>query len=161
MYVFSQFSIDFSEAKTCTVVLCKCYKPHLKKIEATLRDAIMFAATVSKGKVVVGGGAIEMELSKKLRDRAKEKVDPEVKALIEAISVALEIIPRQLCENADLDATKILKDLRQKHNSIGKCGKIHWVQNGNLHGIFFLDNFQKTNHMVLTLKINLPIILTN
>ena len=35
--------------------------------------------------------------------------------LIGAMAKALEIIPRQLCDNAGFDATNILNKLRQKH----------------------------------------------
>lgn len=37
-----------------------------------------------------------------------------------AIAKALEIIPRQLCDNAGFDATNILNKLRQKHAQ-GNC----------------------------------------
>ena len=40
--------------------------------------------------------------------------------MISAIAKALEIIPRQLCDNAGFDATNILNKLRQKHALGGK-----------------------------------------
>lgn len=61
-----------------------------------------------------GGGAIEMELSKALRDYSRTIAGKE-QLLIGAIAKALEIIPRQLCDNAGFDATAILNKLRQKH----------------------------------------------
>jgi len=61
-----------------------------------------------------GGGAIEMELSKMLRDYSRTIAGKE-QLLIGAIAKALEIIPRQLCDNAGFDATNILNKLRQKH----------------------------------------------
>ncbi len=63
---------------------------------------------------VSGGGAIEMELSKMLRDYSRTIAGKE-QLLISAIAKALEIIPRQLCDNAGFDATNILNKLRQKH----------------------------------------------
>lgn len=63
---------------------------------------------------VSGGGAIEMELSKMLRDYSRTIAGKE-QLLIGAIAKALEIIPRQLCDNAGFDATNILNKLRQKH----------------------------------------------
>lgn len=62
----------------------------------------------------LGGGAIEMELSKMLRDYSRTIAGKE-QLLISAIAKALEIIPRQLCDNAGFDATNILNKLRQKH----------------------------------------------
>lgn len=61
-----------------------------------------------------GGGAIEMELSKMLRDYSRTIAGKE-QLLISALAKALEIIPRQLCDNAGFDATNILNKLRQKH----------------------------------------------
>lgn len=62
----------------------------------------------------VGGGAIEMELSRHLRDYSRTIAGKE-QLLIGAIAKALEVIPRQLCDNAGFDATNILNKLRQKH----------------------------------------------
>ena len=55
-----------------------------------------------------------MELSKMLRDHS-HKIAGKEQLLISAIGKALEIIPRQLCDNAGFDATNILNKLRQKH----------------------------------------------
>ena len=38
--------------------------------------------------------------------------------IIAAMAKALEIIPRQLCDNAGFDATNILNKLRQKHAQV-------------------------------------------
>ena len=64
--------------------------------------------------VVAGGGAIEMELSKHLRDYSRTIAGKE-QLLISAYARALEVIPRQLCDNAGFDSTNILNRLRQKH----------------------------------------------
>ena len=63
---------------------------------------------------ILGGGAIEMELSKYLRDYSRT-IAGKHQILIGAFAKALEIIPRQLCDNAGFDATNILNKLRQKH----------------------------------------------
>ena len=77
-----------------------------------------------------GGGAIEMELSKYLRDFSRTIAGKE-QLLIGAMAKALEIIPRTLCDNAGFDATNILNKLRQKHaqgevNIINKL-YINWI----------------------------------
>ena len=68
--------------------------------------------------VYEGGGAIEMELSSYLRKHALSIAGKE-QLLIGAYARALEIIPRQLCDNAGFDATNLLNKLRQKHDSKG------------------------------------------
>lgn len=55
-----------------------------------------------------------MELSKILREYSRTIAGKE-QLLIAAIAKGLEIIPRQLCDNAGFDATNILNKLRQKH----------------------------------------------
>merc|ERR1719412_3166117 len=64
--------------------------------------------------VVAGGGAIEMELSKYLRDHSRSIAGKE-QLIFAAMAKAFEVIPRQLCDNAGFDATNILNKLRQKH----------------------------------------------
>lgn len=63
---------------------------------------------------MAGGGAIEMELSRCLRE-ASRAIYGKGQLLVGAYAKALEIIPRQVAENAGLDATDILNKLRQKH----------------------------------------------
>ena len=87
----------------------------MEETERSLHDAIMIVRRAIKNDAVVaGGGAIEMELSKYLRDYSRTIAGKE-QLLIGAFAKALEIIPRQLCDNAGFDATNILNKLRQKH----------------------------------------------
>lgn len=102
-------------AKTCTIVLRGGSDQFLEETERSLHDAIMIVRrTIKNDAVVAGGGAIEMELSRHLRDYSRTIAGKE-QLLIAAIAKALEIIPRQLAENAGFDATNILNKLRQKH----------------------------------------------
>ena len=55
-----------------------------------------------------------MELSKYLRDYSRTIAGKE-QLMISAMAKALEVIPRQLCDNAGFDATNILNKLRQSH----------------------------------------------
>ncbi|KAL5274564.1 cct7 family protein [Megaselia abdita] len=101
--------------RTCTMILRGGSEQFLEETERSLHDAIMIVRrTIKNDSVVAGGGAIEMELSKMLRDYSRTIAGKE-QLLISAIAKALEIIPRQLCDNAGFDATNILNKLRQKH----------------------------------------------
>lgn len=51
-----------------------------------------------------------------LRDHART-IAGKSQLFINAYAKALEIIPRQLCDNAGFDATDVLNKLRQKHAS--------------------------------------------
>ena len=56
-----------------------------------------------------------MEISKYLRNYSRT-VEGKQQMIIGAFAKALEVIPRQLCDNAGFDATDILNKLRQKHS---------------------------------------------
>lgn len=103
-------------AKTCTMILRGGAEQFLEETERSLHDAIMIVRrTIKNDAVVAGGGAIDMELSKHLRDYAKTVMGKE-QLLIAAVARAFEAIPRQLCDNAGFDATNLLNKLRQKHH---------------------------------------------
>jgi len=111
------------QAKTCTIIIRGGAEQFMEETERSLHDAIMIVRRATKNDAVVaGGGAIEMELSKHLRDVSRSIAGKE-QMLIGAIARALEVIPRQLCDNAGFDSTNILNKLRQKHAQEGNC----WV----------------------------------
>ncbi|EEB09903.1 T-complex protein 1 subunit eta, putative [Pediculus humanus corporis] len=109
------FFTGCQNAKACTIVLRGGAEQFLEETERSLHDAIMIVRrTIKNDAVVAGGGAIEMELSKILRDYSRTIAGKE-QLIISGIAKALEIIPRQLADNAGFDATNILNRLRQKH----------------------------------------------
>lgn len=59
-----------------------------------------------------------MELSKYLRDYSRT-IHGKQQLIIAAFGKALEVIPRQLADNAGFDSTDILNKLRQKHVQSG------------------------------------------
>lgn len=59
-------------AKTCTLILRGGAEQFLEETERSLHDAIMIVRrTIKNDSVVAGGGAIEMELSKMLRNHSR------------------------------------------------------------------------------------------
>ncbi|BFZ59056.1 T-complex protein 1 subunit eta [Saitoella coloradoensis] len=104
-----------SAAKTCTLVLRGGAEQFIAEVERSLHDAIMIVKRAIKNNTVVaGGGAIEMELSKYLREYSRT-IPGKQQLIIGAFARALEVIPRQLCDNAGFDATDILNKLRMRH----------------------------------------------
>ena len=55
-----------------------------------------------------------MELSKYLREYSRS-IAGKQQLIVAAFAKALEVIPRQLCDNAGFDSTGVLNKLRQKH----------------------------------------------
>jgi len=104
------------QAKTCTFILRGGAEQFIEETERSLHDAIMIVRRALKNdSIVAGGGAIEMEVSKFLRDHSRSIAGKE-QMIISALARSFEVIPRQLCENAGFDATDILNKLRQKHS---------------------------------------------
>ena len=136
------------QAKTCTIILRGGAEQFIEETERSLHDAIMIVRrTMKNDAVVAGGGAIEMELSKHLRNLSRTIAGKE-QLLMGAMAKALEVIPRQLCENAGFDATNILNKLRQRH-----------AQGGIWYGVDVLnediaDNFENCIWEPAVVKIN-------
>ncbi|XP_013174443.1 PREDICTED: T-complex protein 1 subunit eta isoform X2 [Papilio xuthus] len=104
-------------AKACTMVLRGGADQFLEETERSLHDAIMIVRrTIKNDAVVAGGGAIDMEISKHLREYSKGVAGKE-QLLVAAAARAFEAIPRQLADNAGLDATGLLNKLRQRHHA--------------------------------------------
>ncbi|KAG8628816.1 hypothetical protein KVT40_002681 [Elsinoe batatas] len=103
-------------AKTCTLVLRGGAEQFIAEVERSLHDAIMIVKRAIKNQTIVaGGGATEMEISKYLHTFADKNIPHKQQSIIKAFAKALEVIPRQLCDNAGFDATDILNRLRVEH----------------------------------------------
>jgi len=83
--------------------------------ERAMTDALSVVSDVIEcNKIVAGGGAIESEIAKQLRDYAT-KVGGREQLAIEAFAESLEIVPKTLAENAGLEPIDILVGLRSAH----------------------------------------------
>jgi len=85
------------------------------EVERAMEDAIGgVASAVENGKVVAGGGAIEIELARSIRAFADSLKGREQLA-VQAFAEALEVVPRSLAENAGLDPIDKIVELRSAH----------------------------------------------
>lgn len=83
-----------------------------------MNDAIMIVRRCFKtNKVVAGGGATEMELSKGLKEYAVE-VSGKEQLVMNMFAKSLEVIPKCIADNAGLDSLDIINKLRHKHCKI-------------------------------------------
>ena len=104
-----------SHTKSCTLIIRGGAEQYIEEAARSLNDAIMIVRRAVKAKAVVaGGGAIEMELSRYLRDYMRT-VAGKHQLLINAYAKALEVIPATLSDNSGMDSTDVLNKLRQKH----------------------------------------------
>lgn len=104
-----------AKAQTCTILLRGGAEQFIAEVERSLHDAIMIVKrTIKNSDIVGGGGAIEMEVSKMLRDHSRQ-IHGKEQLIIGAFAKSLESVARQLSDNAGFDATDILNKLRMKH----------------------------------------------
>ena len=103
------------ETKLATLVLRASTSSILNDLERAVDDGVQAVLQASKdGRLVYGGGAVEMALSVMLQKEA-ERVPGMEQYAISAFAKAMEIVPRTLAENAGWDPTRILADLQAAH----------------------------------------------
>jgi thermosome len=83
--------------------------------ERAMTDALSVVSDVIEtNKIVAGGGAVEVEIAKELRNYAT-KVGGREQLAIEVFADAIEVIPKTLAENAGLEPIDIIVELRAAH----------------------------------------------
>jgi archaeal chaperonin len=107
----------------------KCKDPHsvailiraglermVDEAERAMTDALSVVSDViENNKIVAGGGSVEVEVAKELRNYAT-KVGGREQIAVEAFADAVEVVPKTLAENAGLEAIDIIVDLRAAHD---------------------------------------------
>ncbi|KAL9186972.1 hypothetical protein ACHAXT_010692 [Thalassiosira profunda] len=122
---------------TSTMVLRGGSEQFIAESERSIHDALMVVKRSLKSKsVVAGGGAVELEVAKHLREHAL-KIEGKGQLIVGAFAKALEIVPRQLCDNAGFDSNDILSALRRKHtqDEDGKWFGVD-IENGDIADTF-------------------------
>ncbi|QWC20757.1 thermosome subunit beta [Halorubrum sp. 2020YC2] len=111
------FYVEGEDAHGVTLLLYGTTEHVVDELERGIQDAIdVVSTTVSDGRTLPGGGAVEVELARRLRDYA-DSVEGREQLAVEAFADSLELIPRVLAENAGLDAIDLLVDLRAAHEA--------------------------------------------
>jgi len=114
---FFTFLVDCDDPKACTVVLRGASKDILNEVERNLTDAIGVARNVClEPKLVPGGGAVEMAVTRALNEHAATLAGADQWAF-KAMAHALEVIPRTLCQNCGANVIRTLTKLRARHAS--------------------------------------------
>ncbi len=106
-----------SNPKAVTIVLRGGTSHIIDEIERAVKDGLSdVAVAIKSGKIVAGGGAVEIELSRRLKIYARSLGGREQLA-VEEFAFALESIPEALAENAGLDPIDILTELKKRHEA--------------------------------------------
>jgi len=103
------------DPRSVSVLIRAGLEKMIDEAERAVHDALSVVADViEKNRVVAGGGAVEAEIAKELRDYAT-KVGGREQLAIEAFADSVEAIPKTLAENAGLNTIDILVALRSAH----------------------------------------------
>ena len=116
------FVEECENPKASSIVLRGSTRYVTEQIARALDDALgVVAATIEEGKVLIGGGACEIDLVKGLREYGESVSGREQLAILK-YAEALEVIPRTLIENAGLDTINLIADLKAAHEESGFIG---------------------------------------
>jgi thermosome len=116
------FVEECKDPKAISIILRGSTRHVAEEVERALEDAIgVVAATIEDKKVVIGGGAPEIAISKGLRNYA-DSISGREQLAITAFAEALEVVPKTLAENAGLDSIDALVDLRSAHETSTNMG---------------------------------------
>lgn len=114
------FVRDCKNPKSVTILLRGGTEHVVDEAKRAMEDAVLgIISALELGKIVIGGGAIEMELAKQLREYATQ-VGGREQLAIDKFAEALEIIPRTLAESAGMDPIDALVELRAAHEKGNK-----------------------------------------
>ncbi len=109
------FIEECDNPKASSIVLRGSTRYVTEQISRAIDDALgVVAATIKEGKVLIGGGACEIDLVKGLREYGESVSGREQLAILK-YAEALEVIPRTLIENAGLDTINLIADLKAAH----------------------------------------------
>lgn len=103
--------------KSMTILIHGGSEHVIDEIERAMRDGLGdVACCLNSGKIVAGGGAVEIELARRLRQFSQGLSGREQLA-VEEFASALEFIPLTLAENAGMDPIDILTELKSRHDA--------------------------------------------
>ena len=106
--------VDNHESKLATLLLRASTSSVLADLERAVEDGVRAVEMVCKdGRLVYGGGAVEMAMAVDLSQQADKYPGLEQYA-IRAFAKALEVVPKTLAANAGWDA-KVVADLQAAH----------------------------------------------
>ncbi len=109
------FVEECKNPKSVTLLLRGSTDHVLEEVKRAIDDALGDLASALKNNFIVpGAGAVEIELSKRLKELS-EKYSGREQLAIESFAKSLEVIPRTLAENSGLDPIDVITELKAVH----------------------------------------------
>jgi len=111
------FVRECKEPKAVSILVRGGTEHVVDEAKRAMDDAVLgISSTLELSSYVYGGGAIEIELSRKLRDYAAS-IGGKEQLAINAFAESLDIIPRTLAESAGKDAIELLVAAKSEHEN--------------------------------------------
>jgi len=127
------YMTECTNPSACSVVMRGASKDVLNEMERNLQDAFSVARNIIlQPKLLPGGGATEMEISARLKEKAKS-IEGTRQVAYRAVADALEVIPRTLAHNCGADVVRVMTDLRARHATAGTGQS--WGIDGNVGAV--------------------------
>jgi len=109
------FVEDCKDPKSVAILVRAGLERMVDEAERALNDSLSVVADViEKNKIVAGGGVVEEEIAKGIREYSLS-IGGREQLAIEAFAEAVEVIPKTLAENAGLEPIDIMVELRSAH----------------------------------------------
>jgi chaperonin GroEL (HSP60 family) len=125
------YIIDCKKPGVVTILIRGGTEHVIDEVERAIDDALGdLSSALGDSRVVVGGGAIEIELNKKILEYASTLKGRE-RLAVEEFANALEFIPVTLAENAGMDPIDVLTELKASHDAGNKNAGLN-LFNGNV-----------------------------
>ncbi len=119
---------DCNNSKSVSILLRGSVDNLIDEAERALNDGICVIGDIIKNNyAITGGGAIDIEIAKKLRKYA-QTIGGREQLAIEALAEAFEIIPKTLAINGGFDPINKIIELRAKHE---EENSVHFGINAN------------------------------
>merc|ERR1719507_747238 len=113
------FMTACEDPKACSVILRGASRDVLNEMERNLQDAFSVSRNILlEPRMLPGGGATEMELAARMKEKAKSIAGTRQLAY-RAVADALEVIPKSLAHNCGADVVRVMTDLRSRHAAAG------------------------------------------
>eukprot|EP00933_Yihiella_yeosuensis_P038788 TRINITY_DN3273_c0_g2_i1.p1 TRINITY_DN3273_c0_g2~~TRINITY_DN3273_c0_g2_i1.p1 ORF type:complete len:563 (-),score=160.36 TRINITY_DN3273_c0_g2_i1:221-1909(-) len=115
------FMVECKAPKACSILLRGASRDVLNEMERNLQDAFCVTRNIILApQLLPGGGATEMELAMRLKEKSKS-IDGSKQYAYKAVAEALEVIPRSLAHNCGADVVRVMTDLRARHSAPGNA----------------------------------------
>ncbi len=117
---FATYITECERPEVVTIVIRGGTDHVIDEVQRAIEDALGdLSSALKDSRVVAGGGAIEIELNRKLLEYSNTLAGRE-RLAVEEFANALEFIPVTLAENAGLDPIDILAELKASHDAGNK-----------------------------------------